>query len=1339
MLKKLIIVFFLVFIPLSTFAYTSPQDILNSIRLQLEEISRKVNARAQLGAAAGSTSRLATLSASLEPGQWTILNNDGDSSNYNWDLLVACKDANNSGDCGDTIINYADKGLWDPNTKEIHFLGAGHLRAWKFITYTASTDKWIRQPKPYFDCRETESLCWPMGHGYEHSTINPETGDIYWRGFSSSEMYRWTKSTQTWAPLESSSNPNPTIVGALAYFPEMGGLLFIGGGKVHFFNETTNTWSQLAANLPMAEYHNVATYDPINKIVIFGGGNDSPKLHKINASGVITAIADAPAAVGVNSSVFTVDPASGKFLLFTSAGTFHEYNVTTNTWSNLNSSSVPIWNTGAANKSEFRVAIPISTYGVVAIMGYNPRTVWLYKHSSSGAVPVTTPTTPVTTPTPTNGSCGTSANQSLTTVPVANLCSAGTPSSVANTSSYRWTCIGVNGGTTASCSATKQTEVPAPVVSVPAPAAPAPASGSGITTLKLLSATSGTKPFTVGHSFKEGDVPSGYYITSSEVTLQSDIKNRWPDGSVKFAVLSGQVSLTANSENTITLARTNSTPGGSDLNTTNLKATGISASVSYGNYGTVSWSNTAWDSPFKTLIQGPQMSSWTYRKAIGSDAHLVAWLEVRLYKNGSVEVIPWLENGYLKVAAPGERSGTASFSLGGTERYSGSLSLLNHQRAYLGSGTKMSHWLGEDPQVVPKHNVAYLMSTKLVPNYKGVTSSNSNLFGRLASSYTPLAQASFPAGMGTAGYHSSIGILPEWDAAFFTTNADPRAYLGVLINGYAAGRYGIHFRDETTNLPIRFSSYPNLVIGSGSSIGSSGASSVGQQTPAATGTTPPTYNSSHSPSMGYLAYLLTGHQYFLEELQFLATANFLKNTDTGRAYTNGVFLTTAGANTTRGAAWSIRTLAQAAAVTPDNDSLRTEFVNSLNENIKYYEGRYVAQPTNPLGLVEPYSNYNGVNVDPHASAIWMDDFFTMSFGYLKDLKAYSTSLQKKVDDFTAWKYKSVIGRLGGSGTNQYSYRYVGQYTVNYAPKNNPDYNTGAGPWYSSWGEVARSMGKGTTGEIGESIVDGYPEEATGYISNMLPALSYAVEHGAAGAGDAWTRFSSASNYNSHIALYNNDPVWGVYPRTFTSTPIPPVIVSTPATPVTPERPIVTTPVSGGSSNSSPVDVGSVTTPVSSGGGGGGGKSNSIRDKAVTSPTTGNSSGSNNATKYTRNLKLGDRGEDVKKLQQFLNRNGFTIATKGEGSLGNETTYFGPGTKRALQAFQDSYRSELVTPFGEKVGTGYFGPATRAKVEKIEVPITLNTTTYSQESKLALIKSLLAQVQLLQAQLQKMGR
>ena len=32
------------------------------------------------------------------------------------------------------------------------------------------------------------------------------------------------------------------------------------------------------------------------------------------------------------------------------------------------------------------------------------------------------------------------------------------------------------------------------------------------------------------------------------------------------------------------------------------------------------------------------MSSWVYRKQVGSDAHLVAWMEVRLYVAGAVEL-----------------------------------------------------------------------------------------------------------------------------------------------------------------------------------------------------------------------------------------------------------------------------------------------------------------------------------------------------------------------------------------------------------------------------------------------------------------------------------------------------------------------------------------------------------------------------------------------------------------------------------------------------------------------------------------------------------------------------
>ncbi len=75
-------------------------------------------------------------------------------------------------------------------------------------------------------------------------------------------------------------------------------------------------------------------------------------------------------------------------------------------------------------------------------------------------------------------------------------------------------------------------------------------------------------------------------------------------------------------------------------------------------------------------------------------------------------------------------------------------------------------------------------------------------------------------------------------------------------------------------------------------------------------------------------------------------------------------------------------------------------------------------------------------------------------------------------------------------------------------------------------------------------------------------------------------------------------------------------------------------------------------------------------------------------KYTflRNLRLKNTGEDVKELQKYLNAHGFIIATTGNGSLGNESTYFGLRTKTALMKFQ---KSKGLVP------DGIMGPITRA--------------------------------------------
>lgn len=78
-----------------------------------------------------------------------------------------------------------------------------------------------------------------------------------------------------------------------------------------------------------------------------------------------------------------------------------------------------------------------------------------------------------------------------------------------------------------------------------------------------------------------------------------------------------------------------------------------------------------------------------------------------------------------------------------------------------------------------------------------------------------------------------------------------------------------------------------------------------------------------------------------------------------------------------------------------------------------------------------------------------------------------------------------------------------------------------------------------------------------------------------------------------------------------------------------------------------------------------------------------------AFQFYRNLTLGSHGEDVLALQKYLNTHGSVLATSGPGSSGNETTYFGPITQKALASFQSAHS---ILP-----ASGYFGPITRAYI------------------------------------------
>ena len=87
-------------------------------------------------------------------------------------------------------------------------------------------------------------------------------------------------------------------------------------------------------------------------------------------------------------------------------------------------------------------------------------------------------------------------------------------------------------------------------------------------------------------------------------------------------------------------------------------------------------------------------------------------------------------------------------------------------------------------------------------------------------------------------------------------------------------------------------------------------------------------------------------------------------------------------------------------------------------------------------------------------------------------------------------------------------------------------------------------------------------------------------------------------------------------------------------------------------------------------------------------------------RFLRNMGLGSTGEDVKKLQQFLNINEYVVSTIGAGATNQETTFFGPRTKQAVKVFQEYFASQILTPLGLTQGTGYFGESTRAFVNSL---------------------------------------
>lgn len=369
-------------------------------------------------------------------------------------------------------------------------------------------------------------------------------------------------------------------------------------------------------------------------------------------------------------------------------------------------------------------------------------------------------------------------------------------------------------------------------------------------------------------------------------------------------------------------------------------------------------------------------------------------------------------------------------------------------------------WSGPPlPRVHVNHNLPYMVYSRILPNFDLSRSvSKSAVDHELAfqkerdivrgkgpgNCSLPGGTCAWVPGFGTTGGRPELGFIPRWDVRYLYT-FDPRLYETVIANAEVSGHVPIHYRESASGLLFHHSAdEPADANGRVVSIDARscfvsrefGEVSCEQDAPVYVGGRnrgPWEPDLAHQGSFAFVAYLLTGDWYFLEELYFWAGWNTAwannGNCDYcrgGNELNTGVYGVVNAWVNIRGVAWGLRALAQAAILAPDSSPEKAYFREKVLNNIAAAEGRFAIKggltASSPLrqpvwehgfrdlgySIVNPFYSWwpaagNGppqshLGLNPATCANWttapMQNFNYMMFGYIDELGFPATTARR---------------------------------------------------------------------------------------------------------------------------------------------------------------------------------------------------------------------------------------------------------------------------------------------------------------------------------------------------------
>jgi hypothetical protein len=685
---------------------------------------------------------------------------------------------------------------------------------------------------------------------------------------------------------------------------------------------------------------------------------------------------------------------------------------------------------------------------------------------------------------------------------------------------------------------------------------------------------------TFGQVFKEGDVPRGATLAATlngqPITLQVNPKATNSDGSLRHAVLTAMVpSLPAGAKLPLTLY-TGTALTGPTIGLSQLLATGYDAKVSLNIGGTLYTASARsllqaaanasacapWDTQCNLWLSGPLVSEWIVNGPVtASDGttnpNLRIYFAVRAYAGtapgtvGSVRTDIIVENtaAYKPQAQP---QYTATLTSGSASYTSPALTQYTATRWH-----KLLWWNNVQPQVYLQQDTQYIQNSKAVSQYESLKPDESFLAG-LRQSCAPLDHCNQTQDMQATGAQDAIGPLPRWTSVYII-DPDVRAYNWMLANTDALGTYSSHYRDEASGWPLSIQRHPYVTIlgWKGANVASSGNSTEAAlyrrdllptcvPNSVVTGTcagsyrtaNPNQWNNAHQPAAGYVAYMVTGSYYYMEELAFSASMNELQANNTYRNFDKG--LVDRARSQVRGKAWVLREIVNAAWLLPDSYPLKAEFNADVNNSIADFNAQYTNNPNvNPLGILpSAVKRYRKNEIAPYQHS-----YLTWSANHAAEL-GFAGAV-----GFRNWLAKFEIGLMTdwiANPTHGYCWLLASQYNIRVQDTANNWLPTYAAVYAANFPSLAglacnspamiEAMSKleKQSWQAGQMV--GYANSATGFPSNIQVGLASIADSGIPNADKAWQIFESRSVKPKGRMAYNNQPQFAIVPRAVPDAP-----------------------------------------------------------------------------------------------------------------------------------------------------------------------------------------------------------